>query len=151
MSMRFRYHRFATKRPVLTLGGRQDRPHPEVNVTLIGPADTRVVRGLLDTGADDTVFPESWAELIGIDLTGAPAGAFKGTIPGVASVRYAKATMRLAGNGERREWTALVGFTAAPLRRALLGFAGFLQFFSATFHGDREEVELAVNPLYPGI
>jgi hypothetical protein len=32
----------------------------------------------------------------------------------------------------------------------LLGFAGFLQFFTATFRGDREEVELAVNVLYPG-
>ena len=43
-----------------------------------------------------------------------------------------------------------VGFTSAPLRRALLGFAGFLPFYSAHFHGDREEVELTVNTLYPG-
>jgi hypothetical protein len=32
----------------------------------------------------------------------------------------------------------------------LLGFAGCLQFFSAHFHGDREEVELSVNSLYRG-
>jgi hypothetical protein len=31
-----------------------------------------------------------------------------------------------------------------------LGFAGFLQYFTATLHGDREQVELAVNALYPG-
>ena len=31
-----------------------------------------------------------------------------------------------------------------------LGFAGFLQFFTATFYGDLEEVERAVNRLYPG-
>lgn len=37
-----------------------------------------------------------------------------------------------------------------PLRQALLGFGGFLQFFTATFRGDHEEVELAVNSLYPG-
>ena len=43
-----------------------------------------------------------------------------------------------------------VGFTSAPLRQPLLGYAGFLQFFTATFHGDREEVELAVNAAYPG-
>jgi hypothetical protein len=43
-----------------------------------------------------------------------------------------------------------VGFTSCRLRHALLGFAGFLEFFTATFHGDREEVELAVNGLYPG-
>ena len=34
--------------------------------------------------------------------------------------------------------------------RPLIGFAGFLQFFTATFHGDREQVELTVNALYPG-
>ena len=32
----------------------------------------------------------------------------------------------------------------------LLGFAGCLQFFDALFHGEREEVELTVNGLYPG-
>jgi hypothetical protein len=44
----------------------------------------------------------------------------------------------------------MVGFTPVRLNRALLGFAGCLQFFTATFHGDREEVELTVNSLYPG-
>jgi hypothetical protein len=29
------------------------------------------------------------------------------------------------------------------------GFAGFFQFFTATFDGDREHVELTVNALYP--
>ena len=148
--MRFRYSQYRAKQPIPTLGGRRDRPYPEINISLIGPADTRVVRGLLDTGADDTVFPESWAALIGIDLTNAPIGTFKGAIPGVVSVRYGRVQLRLASNGERREWTALVGFTPVPLRVALLGFAGFLQFFTATFHGDREEVELAVNSLYSG-
>ena len=150
MSMHFRYYRYRAKRPILTLGGRKDRPYPEINMTLIGPANSRVVRGLLDTGADDTVFHESWAALIGLDLRGAPTGDFKGAIPGVASVRYGQVTLRVAANGERHEWSTLVGFTPSPLRVALLGFAGFLQFFTATFHGDREEVELAVNGLYPG-
>lgn len=58
--------------------------------------------------------------------------------------------MRIASATEHRAWTAWVGFTSTPVRRALLGFAGFLQFFDATFYGHREEVELAVNGLYPG-
>ena len=49
-----------------------------------------------------------------------------------------------------REWEAWVGFTPVRLKRSLLGFAGFLQYFTAAFHGDREEVELTVNRLYPG-
>ena len=51
---------------------------------------------------------------------------------------------------EQREWPAWVGFTAASMPYPVLGFAGFLQFFTATFHGEREEVELTINGLYPG-
>jgi hypothetical protein len=51
---------------------------------------------------------------------------------------------------EQREWPAWVGFTPAKLQSPLLGFAGFLQFFTATLRGDREEVELTINSLYPG-
>jgi hypothetical protein len=43
-----------------------------------------------------------------------------------------------------------LGFTSAPLRQSLLGYAGFLQFFTATFYGDTEQVELTINSLYTG-
>ena len=42
---------------------------------------------------------------------------------------------------EFREWPAWVGFTPASFAYPILGFAGCLQFFTATFHGDLEEVE----------
>ena len=58
--------------------------------------------------------------------------------------------MRLTDGKEFRRWPAWVGFTAARLKQPLLGFAGCLQFFGALFRGDREEVELEVNALYPG-
>ena len=51
---------------------------------------------------------------------------------------------------EQREWRARVGFTSTPLKRPLLGFAGCLQFFTSSFHGDLERVELTVNRLYQG-
>lgn len=51
---------------------------------------------------------------------------------------------------EFREWEAWAGFTAARMRQPLLGFAGFLQYFTATFDGEGEKLELAVNRLYPG-
>jgi hypothetical protein len=59
-------------------------------------------------------------------------------------------TLRVADNQEWREWQAWVGFTSTKLRHPLLGFAGFLQYFTATLHGDREELELTVNSLYAG-
>jgi hypothetical protein len=106
--------------------------------------------GLLDTGADDTVFSEDVAAAIGVDLTQAPIGGGLAVGGSVWPLRYARVTLRLAGRSERREWPAWVGFTSARLRQPLLGFAGFLQFFTATFQGDCEEVELTVNGFYPG-
>jgi hypothetical protein len=65
-------------------------------------------------------------------------------------LRFAEVTLRLTDGHEFREWRGWVGFTSTPLDRPLLGFAGFVEYFSAHFHGDREEVELSVNSLYPG-
>jgi hypothetical protein len=150
MSMRFPYRLTRLPKPALALGGRWVRPHPVIDLSVIGPSNTRMVEGKLDTGADDTVFSERLAARIGVDLSNAPRGEFRGVNGGAVPVRYARATMRLARSGERRERSAWVAFTAAPLRKALLGFGGFLQFFTASFHGDCEEVELTVNRLYPG-
>jgi aspartyl protease len=150
MTLRYSYKLFPLSRPAATLRGRWVRPRPFISVSVLGPAGVKPETGLLDTGADDTVFPEDVARAIGVDLSTAPTGTFSAAGMGSFPVRYAEVTLRIAGTGELREWKALVGFTAAPLRRPLLGFAGFLQFFTATFHGDREEVELVVNGLYPG-
>jgi hypothetical protein len=104
----------------------------------------------LDTGADDTLFRESVAAQIGVDLSNAPVRSGAGFGMHTATVRYAEVTLRVADNNERREWKAWVGFTSAPLRQPLLGYAGFLQFFTATFFGEREEVELTINSTYRG-
>ncbi|HYV36005.1 MAG TPA: hypothetical protein VE988_09905 [Gemmataceae bacterium] len=150
MSIRFGYKLAGLQHPVLTLGGRFVRPRPVITVTLIGPAATWLFDGLLDTAADDTVFPEWIARRLGIDLSHAPAGMASGVGMVAIPVHFAEVVLRVASNVEQHEWKTWVAFTAAPLRRPLLGFAGFLQFFTATFHGDREEVDLTVNSLYPG-
>ncbi len=151
MSLLFKYVLLRMRSPAIALAGRASRPKPLIPIAVLGPVNTRLIQGLLDTGADDTVFPESLATLLDIDLTNAPE-AEAGGIAGLpaARLRFAQVTLRLATTSEQREWPALVGFTAAPLRFPLLGFAGALQFFSADFRGDREEVELTVNALYPG-
>jgi hypothetical protein len=150
MSLRFPYTAIKTQIAAWTLGGRQDRPYPILLAGVIGPTRTYPVEGLLDTGSDDTVFPERLAALIGVDLTNAPTGGASGVGGGTALLRYAEVVLRLSDGREHRQWTARVGFTSAPLRRPLFGFAGFLQFFTASFHGDREEVELTINGLYQG-
>lgn len=151
MSLVFPYTSFPTPNPIWTLHGRQSRPRPVVLVAIIGPSGTIVEKGLLDVGADDTVFADAVASRVGIDLSQAPTGGASGVGPPAAvMLRYAEVTLRISDGKEHREWPARVGFTSAPLHRPLLGYAGFLQFFTATFHGDREMAELAVNASYPG-
>jgi predicted aspartyl protease len=148
--MRFSYQSLPVPHPLVPLQGRTDRPKPIIAVTVIGPAGTSTQDALLDTGADDTVLPERVAKKIGIDLSNAPTASGAGVGQAILPLRYAQVTLRIADKQEQREWTAWVGFTSGKIRLPLLGFAGFLQYFTATFLGDREEVELAVNGLYPG-
>ncbi len=150
MTLRYSYSPYVAPNPVISLGGRAERPRPVIPVALIGPGGSVSRDGLLDTGADDTVFPAAEATLLGLDLSTAPTGIASGvgTIP--YPVRYARVRLRITDGQERREWEAWVGFTAARLRRPLLGYAGFLQFFGANFLEDAEVVELTVNGKYPG-
>jgi hypothetical protein len=150
MAMRFPYVRFGSPLPVVPLGGQMFRPRPVVSVGVLGRTTTKALDALLDTGSDDTVFPEQVAEDIGLDLTHAPTRHLSGIGPSGYRVRYAQVRVRLSDGFEFREWPATVAFTDAPLPFATLGFAGCLQFFTATFHGDLAEVELAVDTLYPG-
>jgi hypothetical protein len=150
MTMCFSYFQFGSQLPIPSLGGRLGRPRPILGVTVLGPAGYLPVDALLDTGADDTVFPESLATLLGVDLSSAPTVMTLGVGGTPTPVRFAVVALRIADNQERRQWDACVGFTTARFRYPMLGFAGFLQYFTATFHGDREEVELTVNGLYPG-
>jgi hypothetical protein len=151
MSLNFPYTTFPTSQPIWTLHGRQDRPRPVIFVAVIGPSGTAVEKGLLDSGADDSVFPDLVALDIGIDLSHAPTGGASGVGPmSAVVVRYAEVVLRISDGREHREWPARVGFTSAALHRPLLGFAGFLQYFTVAFHGDREQVELTINGAYPG-
>jgi hypothetical protein len=150
MSLLFAYKQVKILRPAVSLGGRLTRPRPLRLVTLIGPGGGRVQEALLDSGADETVFHDSVAAVLGLDLSGAPTGSAVGVASTSATTRYAQITLRLTDGREFCEWQGWVGFTSAPLRQPLLGFAGCLQFFHADFRGDREEVELVTNSLYAG-
>ena len=150
MGLRYYYQLVPVSHSVVPLGGRWVRPRPIIDVTLIGPTDSRLTNALLDTGADDTLFTEDWAAKIGVDLTNAPAGTGTALGMGKIPLRYAEVTFRIADGSEKREWRGWAGFTPARIHYNTLGFAGCLQFFTAAFHGDIEEAELTVNQLYPG-
>jgi hypothetical protein len=121
-----------------------------VSITLIGPSGSYLMDGLIDSGSDETIFPEFVAGIVGIDLSGATSLPTRGIGAGSVVVRFVDVTLRIADSHERHEWSALVGFAPLGRRIAILGFAGFLQYFTATLHGDLERLELTVNALYPG-
>lgn len=150
MSLRYPYQPIPVGHAVVSLGGRWVRPRPLIAVTIFGPTGSRARDAVLDTAADDTVFSEILAARIGLDLTNAPAGIASGVGMANIPLRYGQVRLRLADGNEQREWSAWVGFTPVRIPYPMLGFAGCLQFFTSIFHGDREEVELAVNSLYSG-
>ena len=150
MTISFPYASFRRQQPAVSLGGRYSRPRPRISVTLINSNHSGLLNALLDTGADDTIFPNHLATQLGIDLTNAPVGEGQGVGGRPFPVRYVNLTLRIADNNERHEWPAIVAFAPLQGQLPMLGFAGFLQYFTACFHGDLEFVELAVNALYPG-
>lgn len=149
--MKFDYMAIPTRRPVPSLAGQSVRYRPVIAVLLTGSATPQLRDGLLDTGADDTVFSESVAAALGADLSRADqcfislAGR-----PQPMICRYTKVQLRISDGTEAFEWPAVVGFVAARLHYALLGQAGFLQYFRADFDGDARVVELVPKPSFPG-
>jgi len=150
MTIRIRYPRYVASQPLHGSVTRVVRPRPVIAITVVGPTGAHLINGLVDTGADDSVFPVEVGEKIGLDLSLAEVGTAHGVGGPDVEVRYVDVRLRIADNQEHREWIARVGFAPLGSTYALLGFAGFLQYFTACFHGDLEFVELTTNALYPG-
>ena len=100
----------------------------------------RIDRALLDTGSLDTVLPLTVAETGGIALQ--PESGHVLRWRGTAyPLRFGPADLQLETPGAACRWIAIVGFSAAPLRYAILGIAGCLQFFDVVFRGELQIAE----------
>jgi hypothetical protein len=149
--MKFPYMAIPTKQPVPSLGGLQIRHRPILAVLLNGTATPQLRDGLVDTGADDTVFSDAVAAALDIDLSLAHQRAISlAGRPQPVLCRYTPVQLRITDGIETYEWLATVGFVAARLHYALLGQAGFLQFFSAGFDGKAHFFTLTPNLSFPG-
>lgn len=148
--MRFPYVPLRTRQPVYSLGGASVRHRPIVPIHVIGPQLLPPIDGCIDSASDDTLFPQRLARRLGIDLTSAPQGESQPAGHAPVQVRYAKVTLLLADGFETCEWEAIVGFVDVPLRWALLGHAGFLDFFDARLRGARHEVLIVPDTSFPG-
>jgi len=121
--MRFAYLALPSGRPIPSLRGSQIRHRPIIPVHLIGSTGSRLLGGNLDSGSDDTLFPLHLAARLGVDLTNAVEGEARSVGGPAVRYAYAPALPRVADGSEACEWTAIVGFIAAPLRWAILGHA----------------------------
>jgi hypothetical protein len=140
-----------SRQPVPSLGGNLVRHRPVLAVMLTGTATPQLRDGLLDTGADDTVFSDAVAAALGVDLSLAEQRSISlAGRPQPLLCRYVAVQLRICDGIETFEWPATVGFVAARLHYALLGQAGFLQFFSADFDGEAHIVTLTPKPSFPG-
>jgi hypothetical protein len=146
----FPYLPLPTKGPVPSLGGATVRYRPIVSVRVFGSSGSRLYDGCLDCACDDTIFPLSLARKRGIDLSGAPQGEAIPVGGLMIPYSYAAVPLRLSDGLETFDWQAMVGFVDLPLRWALLGHAGFLDFFDTELRGARREVVLIPNSRFPG-
>jgi hypothetical protein len=146
----FPYLALPTRRPVTPLAGAMVRYRPIIPVRIFGPSGSRLLDGCVDCGSDDTMFPLSLAGTLGIDLTGAPQGEACPVGGMIVSYVYAPVTLRVTDGLESFQWQTSVDFVDLPLRWALLGHAGFLDFFDTDLRGARREVFLTPNALFPG-
>lgn len=149
MALRFRCNRQRSAQTSLASIGRATRMRPLVDLSVTGPAGTRVLPALVDTGSDD-IIPIAEAAVLGVDLSRAASGTFSGVGSAGHVVRFAPVTLRLTDGVEFREWPAVVGFSAVFRDRGLFGVACGLESFTATLRGDAAEFDLAVDSRYPG-
>ena len=125
------------------------RPMIPLTVQSAGKATIVFGRALVDPGADDTVLPLDAAELLAISLLPATGHSLRWRGQGYP-LRYGHVTLELADeDGSVATWPTIAAFTAAPIRYPLLGISGCLDFFDATFRGDRRVLELQTNRSFP--
>ena len=125
---------------------------PEARVCVRGTTKEAILGVLIDTGADHTLLPISLAHRIGATLFEDNRDSARGVgghgiamIPGVVE-------LELFSCEGSCKWTAVVGFAefaTADDECSIIGHAGCLEYFSATFDGVAKTIELAPRTALP--
>jgi hypothetical protein len=151
--MKFEYYGKREQTPPLRLTGvkvYRKLPivaRPIIPVRVVGPRGHEDLMARLDTGADDTILPGSYVDRLGIVLEGTPVEI--AGVGGPAFFRHGRAVLELRKGRRVVRWAALVGFWLDDNRAAVLGLAGFLEYFSANFNGEHEHIKLDPNRNLP--
>ena len=130
--MIFPFQHVRVRQPVPSVGNTLVRWRPIISLGVARPdGRDRVFEDvIIDTGADDVTIPARLTAGLGIDLSTAPMVLQRGVTGRPFEVKYAEVELTLyAALDHFVRWRAVVGF--APIKRAVFGFAGGLQFFHA--------------------
>lgn len=148
--MKWTYRRYAVDESRICPSGMVYRPEAKIRVS--GTRGETYLRALLDTGADHTVLPFSIAADIGAELFEDETDAAKGVSGHEITIVPGRVELELLDHAESCRWTATIGFGrfASSLDEcSILGHAGCLEYFFATFDGLSQVVELAPRPNFP--
>ncbi len=108
-------------------------------------------RRIGDTGADNTILPESVARDLGIPMTRATGPAARAFGGQEISLFCADVELELARADGRLRSLAHVYFPAAGMDKEtiILGQQGFLDYFTATFMGEKRILDLEPSSYLP--
>jgi Aspartyl protease len=148
--VKFAYVPLPVRQATPALGRNKARYRPIVPIHILAPLLLPPVDACIDSAADDTVFPSQMAKRLGIDPLAASSGQAKGVGGTIITVNYVLVTLLLSDGYETFEWDTVVGFATVPMRWALLGHAGFLEFFDVQLLGARREAIIVPNTTFPG-
>jgi hypothetical protein len=148
--VKFAYAPLTVRTPSPAMRGAKVRYRPIVPIHILAPVMLPPVDACIDCAADDTVFPPHLAVRLGLDPAVAQQGQVRSIGGTIVNVIYAQATLLLSDGYETCEWDTIVGFSTVPMRWALLGHAGFLEFFDVHLFGARREAVVAPNAAFSG-
>lgn len=127
---------------------------PVITIRIAGPQAAARWDALVDTGADETLLPLSLSQLLGVDLDGRPTSQAAGISGDKLTIYYGEVALQISSGNETVEWRDMVGFVEfenADDEVIVLGHGACLDYFTATFDGERAELTLQANGLLPQI
>jgi hypothetical protein len=148
--MRFPYREY-----LATIPGTHDYRlivRPVITIRIVGPRSDARWDALVDTGADETLFPFSLAALLGVEFDPHQTGIAAGISGDQLAIRYGDVEFRIETGAEIVHWKTTVGFVdfgSSSEEMIILGHAGCLEYFTATFVGESAELELVPNAILP--
>ena len=149
--MKFAYLQYLTEPSPMTPSGILHLP--KVPLRIAGGAGTFPTWALVDPASDDTLLPLSVGQLIGAKIDPKQSWQIEGIGGEAVPVLLGEVAFELADGKQTFRWTAKVGlvdFADPKDEVTILGHAGFLDYFQATFDGDLRTLAIEATPAFPG-